>query len=193
MTPEQLFIYTEETYIHAQLSLSNYVTFRNIVIDEENRQRREAWMHLQSFLSHFGMVSKLLYAPSSKSQISKGRAKVLRGYLETDESSSLNDRDARNAIEHLDERLDNWLSQKDKGILEAVFTDRSQYQYLRKARWVVRRVYLVDEDIFITQEKNGPKEMQLHPITQELSRILTVCDTRLNNESPYQFIPPKIG
>ncbi len=75
MAPEQLHIYTEETYIHAQLALSNYQTLLNIVNDPNSRQSREAWMFLQSFLSHFGMVLKLLYAPSSRQKISKDRAR----------------------------------------------------------------------------------------------------------------------
>ena len=129
MTPEQLFVYTEETYIHAQLAISNYVTFQNIVNDPASRQRREAWMYLQSFLSHFGMVSKLLFAPSAREKISKQRATELQQHLKTDTKSALNDRNARNSIEHLDERLDNWLSVIDKGILEAVFETRADFDF----------------------------------------------------------------
>ncbi|MBQ1782665.1 MAG: hypothetical protein II007_03340 [Gammaproteobacteria bacterium] len=190
MTPEQLFVYTEEVNIHAQLALSNFVTFQNIVHNHEDRQRREAWMHLQSFLSHFGMVSKLLYAPSSRAQVSRERARILRDHLETDSSSALNDRDARNAVEHLDERMDNWLTQEGKGILESVFPNRRAYDYLSKERWVVRRVYLVEEDIFITQESDGPKEMALQPLAEELSRIISVSNQRLSNDSPYHIIQP---
>jgi len=158
VTPEQIYIYTEEVYIHSQSALSNYATFQNIVSDPESRQRREAWGFLQSFLSHFGMVSKLLYAPSARKQISRDRAEELRNYLETDENSSLNDRDARNAMEHLDERLDNWLSQEGKGVLECVFENKKGYDFLRKDRWVIRRVYLMEEQIFMTQDNKGPRE-----------------------------------
>ena len=49
MTPKQMFVYTEEVYIHAQLALSNYTTFQNIINDPAARQSREAWMFLQSF------------------------------------------------------------------------------------------------------------------------------------------------
>lgn len=190
MTPEQLFIYTEEVYIHAQLALSNFVTFQNIVNDESNRQRREAWMYLQGFLSHFGMVSKLLYAPSSRSPISRNRAIELRAYLDTDKGSALNDRDARNAVEHLDERMDNWLTQEGKGMLEIVFPNRGAYEYLSKDRWVVRRVYLAEESIFISQEADGPKEMHLEPIVQELFRMLTICQEKLSNNHAYHIVQP---
>jgi len=193
MTPEQLHIYTEETYIHAQLALSNYQTLLNIVNDLNSRQSREAWMFLQSFLSHFGMVSKLLYAPSSRQQISKDRARDLRTHLETDTNSALNDRDARNAVEHLDERMDNWLESEGKGILESVCENREEYDYLDKSRWVVRRVYLIDESVFITEERDGPKEMALEPIVNELRRLLDVCSGKLGGVNPYYVIRPTQG
>jgi len=193
MTPEQLFVYTDEVCIHAQLAISNYLTFGNIVHEEKNRQTREAWMYLQSFLSHFGMVSKLLYAPSSRQEVSKNRAIELREYLETNETSALNDRDARNAIEHLDERMDNWLSVEGKGFLESVFQNKAAYEYLDSDRWIVRRVFLVDEEIFITQEQDGPKEMSLAPIEQELYRIIEVCRDKLDNHKSYYIVQPEQG
>ena len=193
MTPEQLHIYTEETYIHAQLALSNYQTLLNLVNDPNSRQSREVWMFLQSFLSHFGMVSKLLYAPSSRQQLSKDRARDLRNHLETDENSALNDRDARNAIEHLEERMDNWLEADGKGILESVYVNREEYNYLDKERWVVRRVYLIEESIFITEEREGPKEMALEPIVNELRRLLAVCSNKLGGMNPYYVIRPAQG
>ncbi len=193
MTPEQLHIYTEETYIHTQLALSNYQTLLNIVNDPNSRQSREAWVFLQSFLSHFGMVSKLLFAPSSNQRISKDRAKDLRKYLETDTSSALNDRDARNAVEHLDERMDNWLKTEGKGILESIYENREKYDYLDKQRWIIRRVYIIDESIFITEERDGPKEMPLEPIVQELRRLLGICSDKFGGINPYYIIRPAQG
>jgi hypothetical protein len=193
MTPAQLFVYTDEVCIHAELAISNYITFGNIVHEEKSRQTREAWMYLQSFLSHFGMVSKLLYAPSARQKISKDRAKELREYLETDNTSALNDRDARNAVEHLDERMDNWLSVEGKGFLESVFQNKEAYEYLDSERWLVRRVFLVDEAIFITQEQDGIKEMALGPIEEELYRIIKVCRDKLDNHNPYYIVQPGQG
>ena len=187
MTREQLYIYTEEVSIHAQPALSSYQTFRNIVDNPESRQRREAWMFLQSFLSHFGMVSKLLFAPSGNAR-ANGRAIELRQYLDTDDASALNDRHARNAIEHLDERMDNWLDAQDKGILEAVFESAVDFEFLSKDSWIVRRVFLLAESAFITEERDGPKQMPLQPLVKELGRLLSVCDKRLKNERPYHIL-----
>jgi hypothetical protein len=185
MTPEQLFVYTEETYIHTELAISNYITFQNLVGDPASRQRREAWMFLQSFLSHFGMVSKLLFAPSARKDASKQRALELQKHLETDEKSPLNDRDARNAIEHIDERLDNWLDAGDCGILECVFESRKDLEYLDPKRWMIRRVFIVSEQVLITQEASGRKETPLESIVSELYRLLDLCSKKLNGDDTY--------
>jgi hypothetical protein len=192
MTPKQIHIYTEETYIHTQLALSNYQTFRNIIDNHESRQSREAWMFLQSFLSHFGMVSKLLYAPSG-SQRAKDRAQELRNHLKTDETSALNNRDARNAVEHLDERMDNWLnaSASHKGILEGVFEDEQAFAFLYSFdSWIVRRVFVLAESLFITEGKDGPKKMEIQPLIEELSRLYDLCHEKLKTENPYHMILP---
>ena len=189
MTPEQLHIYTEETYIHTQLSLLNYQAFRNIVDNPDTRQCRVAWMYLQSFLSHFGMVSKLLFAPSGKKRARK-RAKELRDHLETDETSDLNNRYARNAVEHLDERMDNWLDAEHKGILECIFEDEKDYAYLSKERWIVRRVFILSESLFVTEERGGPKQMKIQPLIDELTRLNSLCFRKLGDENPYFIIQP---
>ena len=137
-------------------------------------------MYLQSFLSHFGMVSKLLYAPSARNAVSKQRAVELQQHLVTDTASALNDRGARNAIEHLDERLDNWLASPDKGVLESVFESKADFEFINQSGWIIRRVFLIAEEIFITQETDGPKEMELAPIVSELQRLGSLCADKLN-------------
>lgn len=192
MSPEQLHIYTEETYIHTQLALSNYRTYRNIVDNPDTRKHREAWMYLQSFLSHFGMVSKLLFAPSGNKR-ANNRARELSEHLETDETSALNNRDARNAVEHLDERMDNWLDAGHKGILESVFEEEKDYAYISPDRWVVRRVFILAESLFITEERDGPKKMEIQPLIDELKRLNGLCYKKLNIEKPYHIIHPNLG
>jgi hypothetical protein len=179
MTPEQLYIYTEETYIHSQLALTNYHKFRSVVDNYETRQHREGWMYLQSFLSHFGMVSKLLYAPSG-SKRARDRAKQLRKHLDTDETSALNDRDARNAVEHLDERMDNWLEASHKGILECVFDEEKDFAFLSLDNWIVRRVFILADNLFITEEKSGLKRMSIQPLIDELSRLNYDCSKKMD-------------
>ncbi len=187
MTPEQLHIYTEETYIHTQLALSNYQTFRNVVDNPHTRQYREAWIYFQSFLSHFGMVSKLLFAPSGNRR-AKGRANEFSAHLKTCNTSALNNRDARNAVEHLDERMDNWLDAGHKGILESIFESEKDFAYLSLDRWVVRRVFILAESLFVTEEREGPKKMEIQPLIDELSRLNNLCNVKLSSENPYYRI-----
>lgn len=190
MTPGQMHVYSEEVYIHTAIALREYDEFRSIVEEPSTRQAREAWVRLQSFLSHYGMVSKLLYAPSARKAISRERAQTLRGYLGVGEDSTMNDRDARNAIEHLDERLDNWLEQEDKGVPECVFENRADFACLSKDRWLVRRVYLIEEDVLVTEEADGQKEMPLAPVVDALRSLADQCRQTLTENNPYHSVGP---
>lgn len=186
-------MYVEEVLLHAQLAYSNYITFRNIVEDPAARQSREAWIFMQSFLSHFGMVSKLLFAPAARTEESRSRARELQKLLGVATDSELNNRDARNAVEHADERLDYWLSQEDKGVLESVFESRLEFQFLDPGSYVVRRVYLVEEDVFISQGPDGPLESGFGGLIQELNRIMAACQRHLGNHNPYAQLNPGNG
>ena len=73
MTPKQLYIYSDEVNMHTQLALDSYKEFRGIVDNPMTRQNRNAWRFFQGFLSHFGMVSKFLFAPTGNPR-SKKRA-----------------------------------------------------------------------------------------------------------------------
>jgi len=188
MTPEQLYVYTEEVSLHAELALSNRITFLNIAGDQRARQSREGWMYLQAFLVHFGMVSKLLFAPGSRLARATERATALRAHLEVANDSPLDNRDARNAMEHLDERIDHWLADPAKGLLESVFQDRSAFNYLDPKRWAIRRVYLVEEDVFISGGPDGAVEMPLSPLHESVAAVLGVCNTKLLGSQVYQRV-----
>lgn len=179
MTPEQLYVYVEEVWIQATLALQAREQFIAIVSDEKTAQSRYGWMHLQSFLAHFGMVSKYLFASGGANKRSVARAEELARHLEVDPSGALNDRQARNSIEHLDERLDAWLDRPDLGCLESVFENRAAYDYLDHSRWMVRRVYLREEDILITPSEKGNVETPLRPLADAIVGIIGACDARL--------------
>src|SRR5687768_723951 len=108
MTPEQLYCYTEEVWIHATASLGAYRALQGLLANEDTRQMRIVWVALQGFLTHAGMVSKLLFPPASN-KLAKERGEALCAHIGVTETSPLADRAGRNSIEHLDERMDNWL------------------------------------------------------------------------------------
>lgn len=193
MSPKQLHVYTEEVLIHTEVALREYDQFVTLALNSETRQMREVWVRLQSHLTHLGMVSKLLFAPNPRKPISKTRAEELRKYLNVAEDSVLDNRDARNAIEHLDEHIDNWLENNSGNILECVFEDRPSYDYIDKDQWKVRRAFIIEESVFIIQDENGPKEMSLNPMVDELKRIKRVCEEKLANNDLYHVINPNSG
>ena len=179
MNKLQRFVYIEELLIHANVALREWEALVALMSDPNLRQSRELWVRLQSFLSHYGMVSKLLFAPSSKRDVSKKRAKELRAELGISDDSKLNDRDARNAVEHLDDRMDYWLEVEGKGILECVYETKADYAYLDPNRWMVRRVIIADAKVFISQDKDGRKEMELLPLVEALKELSTTCADKL--------------
>lgn len=191
MTPEQLRCYTEEVWIHAQAALGAYHDLAPLLADDITRQRRAVWIVLQGFLVHAGMVSKLL-SPPTKDAVSKKRGEALRRHLDVGDGSALLDRAARNAIEHLDERMDNWLRGGYTGFLECVFPDRAALDFLR-GNWCVRRVLLADEMVFVTQEASGRADTRLVPLRDELVRVLGECEKRMDAGDPYRYVHPPRG
>jgi len=179
MNKLQQFVYIEEILIHANVALREWEALETLLSSPDTRQSREVWVRLQSFLGHYGMVSKLLFAPSAKKAISKERAQELRAVLGIPDESKLNDRDARNSIEHLDERMDYWLEAEGKDILESVYESKGDYLYLSPERWIVRRVLIVDTKTFISEEKEGRKEMELYPLVEALDELVETCSKKL--------------
>lgn len=190
MTPEQLHCYTDEVWLHATIALEEYQSMQKLLDDVDTRQHRAVWVRLQSFLSHAGMVSKL-FAPPTKNSISKDRGKKLSKHLEISKTSPLLNRSARNAIEHLDERMDNWLKGNQSGFLECVFMDRQGLNYLDTSRWSVRRVLILDEMIFVTQGNSGRDETELIPIRDELQRVVSKCEERFQTDDPHHYVFPR--
>jgi hypothetical protein len=189
MTPEQLHCYTDEVWLHAVIALGEFQAMQEMLADPEYRQHRGVWVRLQAFLSHAGMVSKL-FAPPTKDPVSKARGEKLSKHLNVTDASPLLDRAARNAIEHLDERMDNWLRGSKMGFLECVFPDRAGLNYLDKSRCSVRRVLLLDEMVFVTEGKTDREETALMPLREELERVVGECMARFKTDDPYSYVHP---
>jgi hypothetical protein len=189
VTPEQLHCYTDEVWLHSIIALNEFEAMRDMLSEPDYRQHRGVWVRLQAFLSHAGMVSKL-FSPPTDYALSKARGERLSQHLNVTSLSPLMDRTARNAIEHLDERMDNWLKNGKSGFLECVFLDRAGFDFLDKSRWSVRRVLLLEEMVFITEGKNHQQEMALMPLRDELERIVRECESRLKSDDPYSYVHP---
>lgn len=162
-----------------------------LVSNPETIQSRLVWFHLASFLSHVGMVSKLV-SPVSKAVTAIARGNDLKVALGIAATSEVLPRNARDNTEHFDERIDNWVSVNAEHIIEIVVPDRAGYDYLRGNEKRVRRVLLKHEYVYISENRDSSKfELELKPLFQELARIGAAATQWINANSPYCFVYPR--
>ena len=171
----------------AKIDFNNFVQAIN---NDEMRQTRIVWFNLTSFLSHAAMISKYL-SPINPKGFKKDRMHLLREKLCIENDSDVLPRDARDNVEHFDERIDNWIGTDNNTILEIVFPDRASYDFMSSGKKRIKRVLLLEELIFISEKKDGEKfELELMPLFDEVKRIGDDAVEWIENSSPYHFIYP---
>lgn len=67
-------------------------------------------------LNHCGGISKVFWTPDKRNKLAQARAAKLRTAFGLDDTSALNNRALRNALEHFDERLDDFLMESPVGM-----------------------------------------------------------------------------
>ncbi|MDO6521275.1 hypothetical protein Q4578_06735 [Shimia thalassica] len=179
-------ILIEEVLVHVNLALNAHSALRELTTNPATLQDRRAWTHSQSFLGHTAMVAKFV-DPPRLSEVSRARSEALRAGLSIETNSPLLNRSIRNNVEHLDERLDAWIQAEGQRCLESCFATRKDYDFLNNGeiaapRWFVKRVYLVDEDVFITQGRNGVEEMDFAVTVEALVELKTIAERFLSND-----------
>src|SRR5690606_9733225 len=153
----------------------------------ETSQTRLVWFHLSSFLSHAAMVSKYL-DPIRPNPLKRERMNALREKLNVTDQSNVLPRDARDNVEHFDERIDNWVG-SEAAIIEAVLDDRAGYDYLRVPQKRVKRVLIQKGMIFVSEKRDQTKfELELEPLHVEIKRIGDAAQQWIERNSPYHFI-----
>ena len=193
MDDHELTRYMHELLMHGWGASRDFDALQAALAYQEIRQTRIVWFHLTSFLSHAAMISKYL-SPINPRGVKQTRMNALRSKLGVDDSSDILPRDARDNVEHFDERIDNWIGQEGQTILEIVLDDRSGYLYLRADQKRIKRVLLEEEMIFISEKRDGSKlELALQPLADETRRIADEAEKWVENESPYHFIYPQRG
>jgi hypothetical protein len=189
VTLQQLHCYTDEVWLHSVIALGEFDAMVGFLDNPDTLQHRGVWVRLQAFLTHTGMVSKL-FSPPTKDAVSKARGESLSRHLNVTATSPLMNRDARNAIEHLDERMDNWLRGDTRAFLECVFPDRAALNFLSQSRTAIRRALILDEMVFVTEGKAGREEAALLPLREELVRIVSKCMQRFKTDDPHSYVHP---
>lgn len=183
--------YMDEVRMHGMCADMEYQQLNDLLRDDRSRQTRLVWFALTAFLSHAAMMSKYL-DPIGKGEVKSVRKDTLRKLLGVAAESDVIPRDARDNVEHFDERVDGWIGTDNQSILESVLPDRAAYQYLRVAEKRVRRVLILNEMVFISEKRDQSKfELDLASLHAEVKRIGDVADTWINAKSPYHFVLPR--
>lgn len=183
--------YMDEIRMHGMCAHMEYHHLSELLQDDRARQTRLVWFALTAFLSHAAMMSKYL-DPIGKGDVKSVRKNTLRRLLGVAAESDVIPRDARDNVEHFDERVDGWVGTDTQSILESVLPDRTAYQYLRVAEKRVRRVLILNEMVFISEKRDQSKfELDLTALHAEVKRIGDAADTWIDAKSPYHFIKPR--
>jgi hypothetical protein len=180
--------FTDEIEVHTSLALQSYEVLEKLLEDPETRQSRKVWYALFAFLVHVAMVSKL-FSPNGTGSLDRGQD--LKAHLKIGEDSVLLQRAARNNMEHIDERIDGWARRGESKIIEMVVDDRAGYEHILGKNGAVRRVLILDEMVFVSEDRYGKKlETALCPLREELLGLQDRCLRKLKSESPYTIISP---
>ncbi|MGE4444769.1 MAG: hypothetical protein AB7E37_07375 [Candidatus Altimarinota bacterium] len=191
MNDYELTWYMQEISMHSLGAEIDFKHFLQVVKNEETRQTRTVWFHLTSFLSHAAMISKLV-SPISPRGVKIERMNLLQEALNIESNSEVLPRNARDNVEHFDERIDNWIGADSSTLLEVVFPNRAGYDFMNVDEKRVKRILLLDELIFISETKNADKfELKLQPLFDEVKRIGDEAEAWIESTSPYNFICPQ--
>lgn len=191
MNDYQLTWYMQEVSMHAYGAEFDMKRIDYLLSHPEMIQSRLVWFHLSSFLSHVGMISKLV-SPISNDASANARGSALKAALSVSATSEVLPRNARDNTEHFDERIDNWVSANAAEIMEIVLPDRDAYNFMRGDEKRVRRVLLKKEYVFMSENRDGSKfELELRPLVQEVARIESEATKWINTKSPYHFVYPQ--
>ena len=150
MNDYELTWYMQEISMHGLGAEIDFKHFLQAVKNEETRQTRTVWFHLTSFLSHAAMISKLV-SPISPRGVKIERMNLLQEALNIENNSEILPRNARDNVEHFDERIDNWIGADSSTLLEVVFPNRAGYDFMNVDEKRVKRILLLDELIFISE------------------------------------------
>ncbi len=190
LDPESLTWYMQEIQMHGFGCNRDFSAATKHLGNDETRQTRFVWFHLFGILSHSAMISKYLDPIGKLSPLQKDRRDQLRHLLNVGSTSAVLARDARDNVEHFDERIDNWVGTATS-ILEIVVPDRKGYEYIGKGNKNIKRLLIADEMVFVSERRDGTRfELPLEPLYKETQRIAKAAEDWIDANSPYHFVYP---
>lgn len=184
--------YMQEIGMHALGARLEFDSLLSLVGDPETAQTRLVWFRLTAFLGHVAMMSKYLDPIQKRSEVAQVRKERLRAALAVQDDSPILLRDARDNVEHFDERIDGWTGKDNHQILEIVLPEMADFARLRVEEKRVKRVLVVDTLLFISERRNNQQfQLALEPVRNEADRIGHAAEHWVKQNSPYHFVFPR--
>jgi len=181
MSDLQVALYMEELAMHGFGASFYFNKLTSSLASQEDKQSHIVWLYLSSFLAHTAMISKYLKPIRKTNKTAKDRATQLKAILNIHDKAELLTRNARDNLEHFDERIDNWIN-SEKGVLQIVFDNRQDYGYLSHEK-NIKRVILRNELIFISENNDGSnEEVLLQPLFLEVQEISVAASNWLDSK-----------
>lgn len=193
MDDYQLTWYIQDIAMHCYGASIYFNNLLEAISDPEIRQTRIVWFNLISFLSNTAMISKYISPTSPMDDIKQERKNRIIKALQINQNSPIFDRETRDNIEHFDERIDNWVKDDAKNIIEIV-SDRNTYNFIVNRGKRIKRFLVMEELLFISENRQGNRtELYLEPLEKENQYIFKNAEKWLNECSPYHFIMPRLS
>lgn len=120
---------------------------------------------LQSVINHSGAIARYFF-PSPKSKaLHQNRAKFLREKFAVEENSPLSNKGLRNALEHFDEKLDDYLQGEIAGyVFPSLILDKPEKTEIPQH---IFRAFYLDVGVFQVLDQR----FELQPIVDDVIRI----------------------
>lgn len=144
---ENLYLEELKTQINFALySVEGVNEYLNLMDVGENRDSEKFWYYAQNLIVYTGNISKILWGVNdkdkNKNRIRKQERRYLRKKLNINEESILKKRFLRNALEHIDEKLED-------------FTEGPQMIIMNKNFGPVRGIISFGDDVYdVSEQKN---------------------------------------
>jgi hypothetical protein len=127
----------------------------------------DAARHLQDALGYCAALSRYFWPPTSAGALGKYRGEQIKQVYGINDESPLANRNLRNALEHFDERLDDWLKKGPVGpiVASAVFGDHSE---IEEDFGHIFKMIDAEKSVFVVL---GQK-FEFGPLSQEVARLM---------------------
>lgn len=163
---QQLAFYGEVA-MHVRLALRSYNELEAFM-NETDQQRVEVWQCITSLLVRAAMVDKYMANKNLSNLAASLKARLGQDFIKRAF------REARNNVEHADERFASWVKSNSSGRANMVHDNRADFDWLtgNGDRLQFSRALLMEEMIFLSHDRNNKiEEVDLRELRRSLEAI----------------------